>query len=214
MEIKIEKIIKHEKKKNKYLIYLEDGSCHELVSEILLKFGLRSGDLVDEKKLIEIFQQAKLFEARNSALRMLAKRMRTEKEIIDKLKTKGHDEYVIDTIINDLKRINLINDDDFTERYINDSITLKKPYGKFALMHKMQKFGLNKNKVSEKLGSMISDEDETALAVSLVKKKLPTLEKFDVHKKKQRIANFLAGRGFSWDTIRKVFDDLKIENGE
>jgi SOS response regulatory protein OraA/RecX len=43
---------------------------------------------------------------------------------------------------------------------------------------------------------------------------MPSISKYDIQKKKQRIANFLAGRGFNWDTIRKVFDELKLGNDE
>jgi regulatory protein len=214
MELKIEKIIKHEKKKNRYIVVLEDGSSFEFISEILLKFGLRSGDLIDEKRLEEIFLQGRLFEAKNSSLRLLAKRMRTEKEIIDRLKLKGYNDTIIDLTIKDLKRMRLLDDNDFLERYINDSINLNKPYGKYALSHKLQKLGLNKDLVSEKLNSMIKETDEKELALNLAKKKMPSISKYDIQKKKQRIANFLAGRGFNWDTIRKVFDELKLGNDE
>ena len=214
MELKIAKISKHEKRKNRYVILLEDGTEHELISEILLKFGLRSGDIVDEKRLNDIFLQGTLLEAKNSSLRLLAKRMRTEKELIDRLKLKKFDEVIVDLTMKELKRMNLINDDDFTERYINDCISLKKPYGKFALSHKLQKLGVDKDLISEKLKSMIGADDEQELALNLAKKKIPSLAKYDVQKKKQRIAAFLGGRGFNWETIRKVFDELKLGRDE
>jgi regulatory protein len=214
MELKIEKVSKHEKKKNKYVILLEDGSSHELNSETLLKFGLRSGDVIDEKRLSDIFLQGNLLEAKNSSLRLLAKRMRSEQELVDRLKLKKYDDTIVDLTIQELKRMNLINDTDFVERYINDCISLNKPYGKFALSHKLLKLGLNKDLISEKLSTMICEEDETTLALALARKKMSTLSKYDNQKKKQRIAAFLAGRGFKWETIRKIFNDLKLGSEE
>jgi len=194
MEVKIEKVVKHERKKNRYVIHLEDGSSKELVDEILLKFGLRSGDLIDEKRLDEIISNSLFFEAKNSALRLLARRMRSEKEISDKLKQKKFDESTINLVLNELKRIKLIDDEDYTKRFISDSISIKKPYGKMALLKKLQYRGIDKRSAQENLSEMISFEDEVKLALVLGKKKMNLLKKDDSYKKKQKIATYLAGR--------------------
>ena len=135
MELKIIKIQKSTKK-NIYEIFFENNSKIELFNEILLKFRLRSGDIIEEKELNEILIQNQIYEAKNISMRLLAKRMRTEKEIIDRLKQKKFDEKIISTTVQEFKKINLINDDEFAERFINDSLLLQKNYIKNVLINK------------------------------------------------------------------------------
>ena len=214
MEVKIIQITKSENKKERYVIHISDGENYEVFSEVLLKFGLRSGDCIDKEDLENMLIENERTRAKNITLRLLAKRMRTKKELIDKLQQKGFSESVIDYMIQELMRIGLINDEEFTEKYINNSIVLKKPYGKYALGYKLQKLGIQKNIIEQKLPTLLSENDEYELALNLARKKRALLSKYDEHKKKQRISSFLATRGFNWDIINKVFTELNFKEDE
>jgi regulatory protein len=214
MEVEIIQVSKSENRKNRYVIYTSNGENHEIFSEVLLKFGLRSGDRIDTKELENILTENNRVKAKSTALRLLAKKMRTKKEIIDKLQQKGFDESVVDYTLQELIRIELINDEEFTERYINSSIVLKKPYGKHALGYKLQKLGIQKDMIEQKLPTLLSSENEYELAMNLARKKMVLLSKYNEYKKKQKISSFLAGRGFDWDIIRKVFTELNFKEDE
>jgi len=209
MELKIIKIQKTTRK-NLYKITFDNDFEIQLYTEILLKFKLRSGDIIEEKDLKDILLQNQIYEAKNTSLRLLAKRMRTEKEIIDKLKQKKFEDSIITQTINELKRINLINDEEFVDKYINNTITLNKNYGRYALLNKLIKFGISKNLANEKISKLLSDNDEYETALNAAKKKLINLKRYDESKKIQRLISFLSGRGYNWDIIKKVLSELKI----
>jgi regulatory protein len=214
MEVKIIQVSKSEKRKDRYIIFISNGESYEIFSEVLLKFGLRSGDCIDIKVLENILTENDITKAKATALRLLAKKMRTMKEIIGKLQQKGFNENIIDYTIQELIRIGLINDEEFTEKYINNSIVLKKPYGKYALRYKLQNLGIQKDMIEEKLPTLLSDTTEYELAIYLARKKMALLSKYDKYKKKQKISSFLTGRGFDWDIIHKVFTELNFEEKE
>jgi len=209
MELKIIKIQKTTRK-NLYKITFDNDLEIQLYTEILLKFKLRSGDIIEEKDLKDILLQNQIYEAKNTSLRLLAKRMRTEKEIIDKLKQKKFEDSIITQTINELKRINLINDEEFVDKFINNTITLNKNYGRYALLNKLIKFGISKNLANERISKLLTDNDEYETALSAAKKKLLNLKRYDESKKIQRLISFLSGRGYNWDIIKKVLSELKI----
>lgn len=209
MELKIIKIQKTTKK-NLYKITFDNDTEIQLYTEILLKFKLRTGDVIQEKLLNDISLQNQIYEAKTISLRLLAKRMRTEKEIIDKLKQKKFEDSIIEHNINELKRMNLINDQEFVEKYINNAITLNKNYGRYTILNKLLKLGVPKDLANEKISKFFTDDDEFQTALNAAKKKMINLKRFDESKKIQRLISFLSGRGYNWDIIKKVLSELKI----
>jgi len=209
MELKIIKIQKTTKK-NLYKITFDNDTEIQLYTEILLKFKLRTGDVIQEKLLNDISLQNQIYEAKTISLRLLAKRMRTEKEIIDKLKQKKFEDSIIEHNINELKRMNLINDQEFVEKYINNAITLNKNYGRYTILNKLLKLGVPKDLANEKISKFFTDDDEFQTALNAAKKKMINLKRFDESKKIQRLISFLSGRGYNWDIIKKVLNELKI----
>jgi len=209
MELKIIKIQKTTRK-NLYKITFDNDTEIQLYTEILLKFKLRTGDVIQEKLLNDISLQNQIYEAKTISLRLLAKRMRTEKEIIDKLKQKKFEDSIIEHNINELKRMNLINDQEFVEKYINNAITLNKNYGRYTILNKLLKLGVPKDLANEKISKFFTDDDEFQTALNAAKKKMINLKRFDESKKTQRLISFLSSRGYNWDIIKKVLSELKI----
>jgi regulatory protein len=209
--MKITKIYKHPTRKNKYVVNFDSGSDLELTSEVLLKFGLRSGDEIDEKAIDEIKQEQNFTSARDSSLRLISRRIRSEKEIIDKLKSKKYDEITIQKVLESLNKLNLLNDKDFANKFVSDSIHLKRPFGKLALKFKLQKFGIEKSTASDGINELMTEETEVKLAYDAASKKLRLLKKHPKEKQKQRIYSFLAQRGFNYDIVRKVMNKLDFE---
>jgi regulatory protein len=212
--MKILKIYKHSARKNKYIIEIEDNLSFELGTETLLKHGLRSGDEIEEKEIGEIRKEDEFINAKNSAYRLLAKRMRSEKELIDKLKAKKHSDETINKVLSGLGNLNLINDEEFSRKFISDSITLNRPLGKMALKFKLQKFGISKDLAARKVKDLLDEETEFNLALSAAQKKLSTLKRYPAEKQKVRIYSFLSQRGFNYDIVKKVLNKLNFNIDE
>lgn len=65
-------------------------------------------------------------EAFNQSVRYLSYKSRSEREIIDYLKEKDYDDEIIIKVIQRLKEIQYIDDDQFTIHYVNSAIINKK----------------------------------------------------------------------------------------
>jgi regulatory protein len=209
--MKIIKISKYEKKRNIYIIDLDTGDKIQLQGETLIKFGLRSGDILDEKEILKIKQEDGFISAKASALRLIAKRMRSEKELINRLKIKKYSEDVINLVLENMHKLKLIDDNEFTKKYITDSIYLKRPFGQIAVKQKLYALGINKELINKGVDEYLNTETELDLAYNAAKKKVKFLKKYPKEKQKHRIYSFLAQRGFNYDVVKRVMNKMNFE---
>lgn len=209
--MKILKVNKHPSRKNKYIIEIEDNLFLELGTETLLKHGLRSGDEINEKEIEEFQKEDEFINAKGYAFRLIAKRMRSEKELVDKLSAKKYSEETINKVLSGLGNLNLVNDEEFSRKFVTDSITLNRPLGKMALKFKLQRFGINRDTASQKVENLMDEETEINLAFEAARKKLRTLKKHPIEKQKQRIYSFLSQRGFNYNIVKKVMNKLNFD---
>jgi regulatory protein len=200
--------------KRKYVVNFDSGSDLELTNEILLKFGLRTGDEFDDKTINEILTEQNFLLAKESSLRLISRRMRSEKELVDKLKSKKYDDGIIQRVMESLNKLNLINDQDLTKKFISDTIHLKRPLGKMALKFKLQKLGIDKETAVKGINENLDEETEVKLAYDAAEKKLKSLKRYPKEKQKQRIYSFLAQRGFNYSIVKKVMNKLNFEIDE
>lgn len=153
-------------------------------------------------------------------LRFLTFRPRSEKEIRDYLKKKsslakasgGQEsnelEAVINSIIKKLKEQNFINDEEFTKWWIEQRTKIKPRAEKIIKFELLQK-GIDKVLVEDILkSSNISEFDK---AKDLVLRKIKRYEKLDRNKQYEKMSRFLASKGFDWDTIKEVIDQVLIK---
>ena len=114
-------------------------------------------------------------------------------ELQRKLKTKYPDEegYVL-KILDEMERVELLNDKRYTEQLINH--LTQRPIGRMKIMMEFRKRGLDEELMEPLLLSAGYDEGETCKKAMEVKEK--TLHETDPRKRKQKLMNFLRNRGF------------------
>ncbi len=135
-----------------------------------------------------------------SALRKLEVRPHSTAEIIRKLETKFPDDRgIILKVIEELERVNLLNDRQFTEEYVHHLI--QKPIGRLKIMVETRKKGLDQDLVDQMLVNENWSEEESAKIA--LKEKERTLRESDERKRKQKLVNFLRNRGFKDSVIYK-----------
>ena len=119
---KIERQKKNPRRKN---IYADGEFVLGLSDETLLKAGLRTGDEIGTDRLKSLLQVEETINAKRVALRFLAQRPRTTKEIRDKLRESEFSEMDVSRTIESLKQAGLINDIEFARMYVRDALALK-----------------------------------------------------------------------------------------
>jgi len=144
-------------------------------------------------------RKSNLQDALKDARRFLKYRARSVAEVVRKLSDFGYDQEVIGNVVETLKRSGEINDEEFAYIYASDMLTVY-GYGPFAIHRKLAQLGVDEETALSAIDRVLSEND-----LNQVMLKILTLHRVS----KEKIKDFLARRGFSYDQIR----GLDIEGG-
>lgn len=215
--MRVTKIESQKKNPSRKNIYADGEFVTGVSDETLLRSGLRTGDEISDERLKMLLQEEETSSAKQVALRFLAHRPRTTKEIRDKLREKEFAEEDIKQTIETLERTGLLNDAEFARMYIRDTLSAK-PTGPALLKRKLILLGVDKALVNEAVQNAFAEVDSTAAAMDagekFLKKSTATRKASDKTRLRERLASFLIRRGFTWDTIQPVLKALMKEQDE
>jgi len=112
---KITKIEIQKRNKERVNLFLDDEYAFSLSTELVYKEALKVNEEVDSKKLGVLAEREGLIRCKDSALRIIERSYKTEKEVRDKLSTKGYEDNAINKSIEFLKEYDFINDIKYTK---------------------------------------------------------------------------------------------------
>lgn len=206
-EYTVEAIEKIKRRKARYKCKFQNGDSIEINEELYFKKSLSIGVTLSEEQFVSLKREAAENFAREFALRLISIRVRSENELFLRLKNKGFDISVVLPIINNLKEMNLVNDKDFSVRFVND-LLMRKPAGELLLKAELGKKGISKEIIEEVLTSVFQEFDQTELAKNCIEKWSKTHPVTPVNEQRQKLTRFLYQRGFSWTIIQEVTGDI------
>lgn len=206
--MRITSIENQERNPSRKNLYADGKFLIGVSAETLLRFGIRTGDEIGEEKLKALSAAEEAQGARAIALRFLARRRRTEKEIRDKLREKEFGDDEIRQTIEHLRKAGLLNDEEFARSFIRHQTTLR-PKGRLLLKQKLLLLGIPKEMADAALDETFQEtsqeEAARAAAQSFLRKSGPATR--DHRVLKQKLSAFLGRRGFTWDVIARVTKD-------
>jgi regulatory protein len=134
---------------------------------------------------------------RERALRLLARREHTRAELMRKLKPHAESAEALDALLDDLEARRLLSD----ERYVEMRLGARAArFGNARLAHELRTQGVADDLVS---AALAATEDELDRAREVWRRKFAGKAPEDAAER-ARQARFLAGRGFSGETVRRV----------
>ena len=142
--------------------------------------------------------------AKKYAFKLLSYRGRSEKELKERLIKKGISKTVASSIVQDLKRLGLIDDRSLAETLKREALSRK------LLSHQGAIKFLNHRGIPHEIITQILDNDEIIdieNARRLISKKIKNLGNHSSLPVKKKLYGLLARRGYSSDTIRKVLKE-------
>lgn len=166
--------------------------------------GVRSREL-GVKEGLE--QNKILARARNNAYALLRQRPRSEYEIRSRLKLKGYDEPVIEEIVTLLRNSGDIDDRRFALVWMESRMHMN-PVGDVVLKYELKEKGINDSIIEATLNTKAEKYDEYAAAFNMAKERFARFRKLDRQKAMKRVYDFLMRRGFKYDTIRRIVEEL------
>lgn len=161
--------------------------------------------IVKEEELERIMSKEEVNKGKEYALKLLEYRERSEWEIRDRMRRKGYEEKVITETIEFLKNQNLVNDERFARMWTESR--LRKSYGRWKISSDLKGKGVDEKLIDEVLKELYSGINEVQIALELVERKWPSLEKGD-NLMLRRISSFLKRRGFSFEVIADVMNQI------
>lgn len=188
-------------------LFFDDDIFHRIHIDIVNKYNLRVGTKLDDLKLKSIISDNSKIEGFKYAISLISKKLRTEKELITKLKLKQYDDNAINEIISRLKELNYINDNIYSEKYI-EILSKKKGFGLSRVKNELLKKGIKKEIINEVLNDEINLDVNYELIKNKLKKKLKLLEKKNINKKRNSLLLFLKSKGIPLKKANELINEL------
>lgn len=141
------------------------------------------------------------------ALDLLKLRDRSEFEIRKKMREKEFLPEEIDNTVKFLFDKKFLDDDRFTEIYVRSQRSIGRN-GKVKIRMKLKNLGVADETINKYLSSDSENDDELENAQEVVKKWLRTKSNTPKEKIREKLFRHLAGRGFEYDVIMKVVNNI------
>jgi regulatory protein len=147
-------------------------------------------------------------ETKEKALRLLAFRSHSEKELLEKLKMAGAKMEDISSVIEFAKEYGFINDAEYAHHLAKDLQNLKK-YGKRRIIAELKKRGISSENIDAAICEL-SDGEEEALFPLIERKLGGNFEKKSIDK----AIRYFIYRGYDFDDIKACIEKIRQETEE
>jgi len=209
------KILKITKKLNgNFNLYIKDYKDEkvEVHLETLYSYKLLSKKEMDEKEFEDMLVENEKKLAKQKALKTLSMANKTKKELILKLKQSKFSTEAIDYAMTFVDRYDFIDEENIAKTLVEGKYS-KKRYSKRAMMSKLRQKGISSDVIGDSVKD-IGDDEEFENAMYFAQKKLRTIRDDDKYKVRNKLMSALSYRGFSYDIIKRVSEDLLKNFGE
>ena len=152
--------------------------------------------------------------ALDTAVRFLAQRPRSEYEVRQRLKRAGVDEAVAESVLDQLRRHQLVDDRAFAEYWVEQRQTFR-PRGTRLLTAELARLGIGRERAQAATAAVEGSAEEDAYRAARKRAfQLRNVSGLDQRTFESRLAQWLARRGFDWDTITTVVARLWRDTSE
>lgn len=195
--------IKPQKNKNRVNIYLDGEFGFGLDLENFVTLGLKINQELSVVGVEKIIKKAEFQKTLDKLLRFATLRPRSEKEVRDWFRRKKVHDSLHPELFNRLKRLELVDDEKFASWWIEQRQSFK-PKSKRVLRLELGIKGIKKEIVDEILGE--TKIDEVKIAKDILAKKAYKWQPLEPRLARQKMSQYLAGKGFSWEAVEAAVD--------
>ncbi len=178
-----------------YRIVFSDGSALFVPPPVLPDIDITTGDTVESSKLETIRFRCELFKTNEKALELLARREHSTRQLIDKLRRRGHSEESIERAVENLQTHGYLDDRRFACAWITDRLR-RRNEGRAALLAGLRKSGVSQETAQHAMDQTL-DEEHDRNAFENEVSRLEGQEGLSI----RRIARRLGSRGFPSELI-------------
>ncbi|MEO6434905.1 MAG: RecX family transcriptional regulator [Tepidisphaeraceae bacterium] len=203
----ITKISEQKRRANRRNIYLDGGFAFGCNLNVVARFRLREGLTLSPEQVREIELGEVRQECFDGAIRLLASRLHSAAEMRRKLMRKEFGETIVNSVIDDLSRMGYLDDERFAKTKALAAAEHKK-HGKRRARMELIKAGVKGDVADKALSDVYDAADTLSIARELARKQSPRLKKLDPQVARRRLVGMLQRRGFDYDDIKPVVDEV------
>ena len=185
--------------KDLFFVKLENGKTLELSNSILTSESIKEGQEFDASDLENILSKQEYQNLKNAGLVLLSYRMRSKKELYEKLLAKNYDSTNIELVLIDFEKNGWINDEEFGLAFSKDQIN-QNSLGPIALKYKLKKYISSDDMISNILHSIYSEIEIESIIFKILKRYTPD-DVRENHILRGKIINKLKRKGHYWQDI-------------
>ncbi len=193
--------------KKRFNIYLNEEYAFAVHEDVLVSFHLYKGKEIEHHEMELICSTEEENKAWQKALRYINYKWRTESEVRNHLLQLDYEPLLVSNIIQRLKKMEFINDQQYATSYIEQRIR-HKPRGKKMMEYELKKKGVNSSDIESGLQN-ISQEIEFQMAFELLHKRLHRYRDEEWKRAKQKMGLYLQNKGFNMEIIHRVLEYYK-----
>lgn len=198
--------IEHQPRRRRYQVQVDFVLLVTLSPEVFAPAGLRTGQEITLERIAALEEQQARHSAMASAMRLLAYRPRSEKEMRQALERRGVKPALLAETMARLKTARLLDDGEFARSYV-DQRDRTSPRSRRLLRAELRSKGVAQQAADEPL----SEVDEADAAYRAAARRARTLAALAYPDFQRRLGDFLLRRGFGYDTSRETVKRLWLE---
>lgn len=206
--------IKKYKKKNtnQYTIILSDNTSFNFYEDTIINYNLLAKKSFDEKFLKEVIEYNQNFDAYYKALKDITFKLRTQKELENRLKKKNYLPKNIKFAIDRLKSQGYINDELYLKSFIADQITLSLN-GPKKIKSELKKLGFSDEKIDYYLDTY-EDSIWQERIKKLINKKCKSNHNLSILMLKNKIKKDLILLGYPIELIELEINSFEFQQDD
>lgn len=206
---KITKLAAQRNNPDRVSVFIDGAFAFGVYQDLVLEYGLRVGRILTEAEEREIQGRDEVFAAKAVALKYLSYRARTEKEVRAKLVQKGFEENVVDAVIERLYALHYLDDAAYARSFVSGRFR-NRGYGPARIRGDLMRRGIDRSLIEEALGEVLEPEETFETAKEQAEKRWARLaSEPDPAKRRKKLSDFLVRRGYSYDIVRRVLEEVE-----
>ena len=190
--------------KNRVNVFLDGKFAFGLVLQHA--HDLNVGQVLSGSDVVRLQVEDEVEKAHDKVLGFLAHRPRSEAEVSTRLARHGFPKEVAQTVLQRLRTAELVDDAAFAAFWVENRSTFR-PRGRRALRAELLQKGVS----DEVIESVLEDVNQPADARRAADKRVARLRDLPARERRRRLLEFLARRGFEYDIISDVINQLMAE---
>lgn len=206
----ITKVEIQKKNKDRVNIFVDGEFTFACSAELVYKYSLFKNKHIDFEYISDVINEDNYIKAKNRALRILEKCIKTEKQVKERLIKLGYSYNTVERVLKFLKEYDFINDKKYAKMFIKEKTSKE---GRNKIRFELLKKGVSEEIIQNEI-DLIECEKEKNSAFKLAKKRYKVLKKLEKNDGKiyKKLFNYLVRRGYEYNDIKNILEDILKED--